>query len=520
MPKVAKGKRKRAYRPRTRSGCITCKIRRVKCDETHPECLRCTSTRRICDGYSQVPLLRLSSSVGVPATVMTGPFNACARSRRSFAFFTQRTCPQLAGFFGSDFWERLVLQSAHHESAIRHAIVAIGALHEHQAMRAGASGTFALEQYNLAIRSLLVPLSQNRQQAVDVCLISCLLFTCFENMQGRHAVAGSHIQSGSKLLRETVYDGRSGVLQHQVLGSDSRANSYVSLDVLATILAGLNTEVAMMMRDYKYKTYENYFSGVMESDTIFSFSSIREAKSVFEHGRYLPVFTSSHPTELSCNAVAASDTIQGHIAYCTTLMSKFSHALQAFVKTRGSSLTPKEDIAVAVLQLHVLDTQVSFHLEHLPLAYQPHSSQLLPQMKEIVTLGEKIISFISPHDDSRCQAISFCLDMGFIIPLYTVASQCQEPSTRRRAIALLRSTSRQEGLWNSLLIAQAAERIMEIEEIEGMQLRPSGDAASSSTSPGVSTVLQLDSRGGRLQYVRQCQEVDTYISVTEEVFNW
>lgn len=38
---------------KVRTGCLTCKIRRKKCDETKPTCLRCTSTGRKCDGYPQ-----------------------------------------------------------------------------------------------------------------------------------------------------------------------------------------------------------------------------------------------------------------------------------------------------------------------------------------------------------------------------------------------------------------------------------------------------------------------------------
>ncbi len=95
----------------------------------------------------------------------------------------QRTSPQQAGFFGSDFWERLVFQAAYHEPAIRHAVVAIGSLHEQLERRTVVKEVdkiFALEQYNLAIRELLLPLSQTGERAVDVCLIACILFTCFE----------------------------------------------------------------------------------------------------------------------------------------------------------------------------------------------------------------------------------------------------------------------------------------------------------------------------------------------------
>ena len=65
-------------------------------------------------------------------------------------------------------------------------------------------------------------------------------------MQGNHALAGLHIQSGAKLLRETVYDQRNRVLQHQVLGSKSQVDSYAPLEVLARIFSGLDSQVRMV----------------------------------------------------------------------------------------------------------------------------------------------------------------------------------------------------------------------------------------------------------------------------------
>ncbi|KAL2349610.1 hypothetical protein BJ546DRAFT_725193 [Cryomyces antarcticus] len=37
---------------KVKTGCITRKIRHVKCDERKPECSRCTGTGRRCDGYT------------------------------------------------------------------------------------------------------------------------------------------------------------------------------------------------------------------------------------------------------------------------------------------------------------------------------------------------------------------------------------------------------------------------------------------------------------------------------------
>ncbi|RFU23729.1 hypothetical protein B7463_g12608, partial [Scytalidium lignicola] len=49
----AKIRRSRASKPKVRTGCTTCKIRHVKCDETKPACMRCVKFGRQCDGYAQ-----------------------------------------------------------------------------------------------------------------------------------------------------------------------------------------------------------------------------------------------------------------------------------------------------------------------------------------------------------------------------------------------------------------------------------------------------------------------------------
>ncbi|KAH7342461.1 hypothetical protein BKA65DRAFT_292099 [Rhexocercosporidium sp. MPI-PUGE-AT-0058] len=44
-------KTRRTLGPKVRSGCVTCKVRRVKCDEGKPGCQRCYKFGKPCDGY-------------------------------------------------------------------------------------------------------------------------------------------------------------------------------------------------------------------------------------------------------------------------------------------------------------------------------------------------------------------------------------------------------------------------------------------------------------------------------------
>ena len=114
--------------------------------------------------------------------------------RRCFDFFQNRTAGQLSGFFDTNFWTEFVLRATQHEAAIKHAVLALGSLHErfedgdksilHTIWNRGEGG-FALTHYIKAIQQLVKPTSSS-QQSVDVCLLACVLFSCFEVSQHTH----------------------------------------------------------------------------------------------------------------------------------------------------------------------------------------------------------------------------------------------------------------------------------------------------------------------------------------------
>lgn len=47
--------RRKAWRPKVKTGCKTCKKRKLKCDEQKPACRRCTLAKIKCDGYDPPP---------------------------------------------------------------------------------------------------------------------------------------------------------------------------------------------------------------------------------------------------------------------------------------------------------------------------------------------------------------------------------------------------------------------------------------------------------------------------------
>lgn len=77
-----------------------------------------------------------------------------------------------------------MLQASQHEKSVWHALIALGSLHEQFENDREIPGlwfsrrghdAFAVQEYLFAIRALL-----GWSLPVDVCLISCILFACFE----------------------------------------------------------------------------------------------------------------------------------------------------------------------------------------------------------------------------------------------------------------------------------------------------------------------------------------------------
>lgn len=272
---------------------------------------------------------------------------------------------------------------------------------------------------------------------------------------------------------------------------------------------------------YEPLFYGNPLSGIIHDNVPIFFRSVEEAKNCFEYGCHLFQRSVAHASESSTDPadfpVDFESRIRQIIDNFEALHSKYSHELQAFVEARGSSFTPKEDIAVAVLQLHSLDNHISCYIQYLPPTHRLHWSEFMPQIQRMIMLGQKIIAHIL--SDSSCgeSTISFNLDMGVIIPLYNLVRHCKDPIIRRQVISLLRSFKRQEGLWNSVLVANALDRIVEIEESTWSEADTYSDKVRPLT---VDPILELDSRGGRLVYTRQGHKIDTQNKIVEEMFTW
>ncbi|KAF6803068.1 C6 zinc finger domain protein [Colletotrichum sojae] len=209
----------RAGTQKVKTGCITCKIRRIKCDEGRPSCRRCLTTGRKCDGYTVPPkgtyswshLLRVTTpQADAKLATQHQPVawtGATAAENRAMSFFHRVAAPALAGSLNKYFWTNVVVQVANQEPVARHAVLAVSSLYEaflkrFRSHEVGEDGTeaprdaFAVWHYNEAIRLL----RSTRDRALT--LFVCVLFICIELLRKNAGVAIEHCRHGINILNE------------------------------------------------------------------------------------------------------------------------------------------------------------------------------------------------------------------------------------------------------------------------------------------------------------------------------
>ncbi|KAH8800355.1 hypothetical protein F5884DRAFT_810084 [Xylogone sp. PMI_703] len=186
---------------RTRTGCITCKNRHVKCDETKPSCQRCTSTKRKCEGY-QAPKEPAPVAFLVVATCSARP-DCNRKAQMAFQFFYEICAPNLLRSGNSSFLSKLILQACQVEKSIKHLVIAVSSLSLQQhGLSASSENIIFLVHYGEALKLL----SNNQDPDITIMLIACLLLITCSQLQNKDDITTQHVLAGKRILDS--YSGR------------------------------------------------------------------------------------------------------------------------------------------------------------------------------------------------------------------------------------------------------------------------------------------------------------------------
>jgi hypothetical protein len=473
------------------------RIRKVKCDEAKPFCMRCTKTGRRCDGYLDAKTMAqrrrrsagpISSSVGDPQATLTLFYDwASSDERRAFHFFQHITAPCLSGDLDGAFWRVLVLQICQSEPAVRHAVLAVSSLHEGMVqatmtpyMNAEDRNSFALYQYNRAIACLL-----DQMRTVDarplVPLLTCVLFVCIELMQSKNSESLLHLAQGRQILSQL---GRKNPTRNPEIDliKQHLVPMYTRLSLTSLMFGGEPVEIPTALKTL--------------TEVPMMFETIDEVRYALydfmdECLRFAKKTRMAKLSEISSDQMRAFEKEQD---YLVRKLAKFNVAFSLYRSTK-----PRNGLvgSISLIQIHmhttfiwvstalsqhetVFDDYVDTFSAIIPLATNFINSLSTPPARPEQHAGGPAGPAPTAADTRRFAAV-FTFEMYIIAPLYFVAAKCRHPMIRRAALDLLRrNPARRENLWRADVMAAIAERTMRLEE---KHLRANSQPHSRQPSP-------------------------------------
>ncbi|PSN66806.1 hypothetical protein BS50DRAFT_493967 [Corynespora cassiicola Philippines] len=462
------------------------RIRRVKCDETKPECQRCTKTGRKCEGYKHVLKSRDQSPAAAasfrnpsflvvpqkphPTSIPRNPSRSISpdsAENRSFFFFQTQTLPKWTEFFDSELWSQKILQLSHSEPAIKHGILALSTMHERfestSPLFSTKTNDFAFVQYMHAVKHSNDLLTAHQEGKIDLekVLIACIIFTCYENLAGNYRAANMHLRNGMRILR-----------QHKANVSSERQTS-AAAESIAHVL-------------YRFDLQAMTFS---------------DNASPYDYGFENPPDCPRVPDVYTRNLDARNDlvgllrcmmwisgiaNINPHapehpiwLRIYTELMGSFEKWESAFDKYSCNiplheQGDPKIYAGNTLLKMYTIMARTVV-LAGAGMRTEMAWDSFVDSFKTIVDLAETIPPSLSrsqtpseystaPTVKRRPSSFSPSFELSPIVPLFLTACRCRDPVLRRRAIAILLNCRRREGVWDSFGAGMVSLQCVKIEE--------------------------------------------------------
>ncbi|KAK0649966.1 hypothetical protein B0T16DRAFT_326704 [Cercophora newfieldiana] len=462
--------------PRSKSGCITCKIRRVKCDETRPDCKRCTQSGRTCDGYASSTTShqsRRALATAVRQLQVVGPASRVLGDAlpvddvACFDFFRLCTASMTGSVLPGEFWSRQLLQASHAEPAVWRAAVAIGALHRRWertnvktvqlatgAVTAGVDGFTeqGVKHYHAAIS-----MAKNITNPANLAVVSVALAAA-AHLAGRWSEVHLHMRAGLHLLRRM----ESGELVNEAgalaSASDLRALAHTleRLDLQSMTFADSRAPYDYANADVPIVDMAPLLARHLPGQHPASLSEDLEqtALAVFRMFRRFCILGTAIGMGLMTlpDFELARQEITGELTGLETVLADLERAQQERREEQQQKL-------LSLRLYHVL-TQIAVSAGLWgPEVRWDHQ---LAAFEKIVTLATELA-----RNTKSPMPFFMSLEPGITLPLYLTCTRCRHPVVRRLALTLLRSLNRQEGIWNCAIAAKVAEQVILVEE-EGL----------------------------------------------------
>ncbi|KAL3465931.1 hypothetical protein BJX64DRAFT_296398 [Aspergillus heterothallicus] len=521
---TAPRKNARGGNARVKSGCRTCKLRKVKCDESFPVCQRCLSTGRVCDGYGvwggggnnygrrQSPKCPPTPAHS-PLVCISPTIVASTEESASFDWFRGRTITKIPGSYLSDFWTSILLQASHSDQAVWHAILALSSTHRCGFVHIIPSQRSEQEQSTLrhlirAVRHLEPHFSVRDRASCRVILIVCLVFVVLDLLRGHFTSAQVHLRNGLNILAQTQSPSKSAV--DPDLGRYSLSlYAYEPIDVsICEAFFRLHTQVELLQYQHHPRPCIPALpiqSFPHEPPSYTNFASYTAAWRGLDHLMNQTFHLSAQAREHIFGTGAEATPTDTLLTQQERLKTGLQNWLDMYTISRESlqsatsehSTEAKAKVHHLVSCYHMMltimaDTVLSPEQSIFD-AYTQNFERMIEHLVDLWTFSLIDPGFPSPTPSSSffftsystgtpssnagplprteqkrwiggCDMAHTIIDVGWIIPLFYTTIKCRVRRIRRRAIRLIESSNHREGIWDARITACIARRVVAFEE--------------------------------------------------------
>jgi cholestenol Delta-isomerase len=392
-----------------------------------------------------------------------------------FDFFRSKTAPGTNQFVGSDFWQKLVLQLSHEEPAVKHAVLAISAVHQQWDMYGSSSydvDSNAFVQYGKAVADAKTMLrrtqagSNARKGDIEKVLVACILFVCFENLVGDFERASLHLANGLQILESEGMQLSARGLHHNL-----------DQDIVELLNQFDFQAMTFSQAQFPMRKAADRFSSIRLNRLPDRFESLSEVRIyLFEHINWALAIDEvlvmsrmgqrQHPVKDPPEMLIEA-TIE-HVKINATL-GQFWELVEEFVDRSCIPTDPMFRSSPSYLYLLTYFRVIHMLTEAGSTGHETSWDACIPEM--VVAIEE--LKYLHKH--TKAVGINdkapLSLEVGICVPLYVIGNKCRDPILRRRVVDILESDQRKEGIWESFGTARVVERSILVEERKARQIR-------------------------------------------------
>ncbi|KAL0935978.1 C6 zinc finger domain protein [Colletotrichum truncatum] len=378
-------------------------------------------------------------------------------------------------------WKNYIVPLGYYTDSVKHALIALGCSHrtflgyyvdDYLLTDPQALKTFASQQYTKAIHYTARDMQELSPITVRTSLVCCLVFVCFEIVQGHYDKAMQHLRSGSNILMSLSQAAANvettPTSSYQKCMVETVQKYYDQLCDIADMFNCIGCDTAFLLEDGGVIPDLSFFHrSPGDEDTSKPYSSATEARyDLYRVDQAFGAavgysFRGNMPTSWNTflNMPTDSDAINDDAwsaawtsgRYFFDLWNARFNAYHLQLKS-SSSVSKSELWEARLLAFIQKDWTVMIKCCEAPSPQPPHRGLI----EELLEEAEALVN----SEEGRLENPVFTLVADMIPRMVFITAVTTELDLQQRAITLLHSMRRKEGMWDSREIASVMQSIL------------------------------------------------------------